>query len=99
MTQFKIETKHRATGAWENVHTVKPDYQVNVARVWKWWIWPIEIGVIPNLRQAEQLARKQAIKCAKRLRYKAQVRVVKASTENGAKTTDVIWQNGKVVQK
>lgn len=102
MTTYKVETKQSHTGAWEAALTIKPEYRMTVAKVWalRWGCLPVrkEIGVIGNLREAEELAYQKAVGTARALYRHAPARVSKITELAGAKSTDVAWQNKHAVE-
>ena len=100
MTVFKIQTYQTSVSGYENVQTITPDYIWSVTKVWRhWWCpWPRnEIGVITNLRPAEDHALVVALHLARQRRKKERTRLVRVTQLDGKETKTVIWDNGTVL--
>jgi len=100
MMVFKIQVYQASTSAYENVQTFTPDYVWSVGKIWRrWWCpWPrIEIGVVKNLRSAEEHALTVALYLARQRRKKERTRLMRVTHLNGKETKTVIWDNGTVL--
>jgi hypothetical protein len=96
MTEYKVEIKLEDTKVWDDVLKLKPDYVFTIEwkRRAKWWFKRREVAYCENLREAEMMAAMKAVTYAKAMYAATPCRVVKTSTENGIKFSDIIWQNG-----
>jgi hypothetical protein len=102
MMTFKVECWEDAKSGYDTAIKINPDYIWSVMKFKTWWPlpWPyVEIGVVMNLRKAEEFAAARAIYHAKILHKKVPTKIIRVLELNGRKTNEVIWDNGKLVAR
>lgn len=97
MIVYKVQTYLDSVTGYDNIAAYNPDYVWSVMKFKRYWPipWPyIEIGVVMNLRTAEDAALEKALTHAKILRRRIKSRILRVTTLNGVETKDVVWDNG-----
>lgn len=90
MKKYLIESFDLDTQKWSKVSDTDPAYQMTVRRVRRWIIWHREIGIIDNLRDAEDEAELRAVQLARGLARLGKSRVTCVTRLASGTTSEVV---------